>query len=112
MSIHIFCGPTLSAEEGCRVLTAAFFPPASHGDIYRATLSPHPPRIIGVIDGAFRTVPAVRHKEILWAMTEGIHVFGAASMGALRASELADFGMIGVGEIFQRYHAEIGRAHV
>jgi hypothetical protein len=48
-------------------------------------------------------VPAVWHKEILWAMTRGIHVFGAASMGALRAAELAPFGMEGVGAIFQAY---------
>ena len=30
-------------------------------------------------------------------MAEGIHVFGGASMGALRAAELAPFGMRGVG---------------
>jgi hypothetical protein len=36
-------------------------------------------------------------------MSEGIHVFGAASMGALRAAELEAFGMVGVGAIFQSY---------
>src|SRR4029077_1176541 len=35
-----------------------------------------------------------------WAMSQGIHVFGAASIGALRAAELADFGMVGIGRIF------------
>ena len=43
---------------------------------------------IGIIDGYFERVPSVWHKEILWAMAEGIHVFGSASMGALRAAEL------------------------
>ncbi len=59
------------------------------------------------MDGFFEHVPSVWHKEILWAMSEGIHVFGAASMGALRAAELADFGMVGVGRIFELYRAGV-----
>ena len=61
------------------------------------------PRAIGLIDGVFERVLPVWHKEILWAMTQGIHVFGAASMGALRAAELHAFGMVGVGRIFADY---------
>ena len=45
----------------------------------------HRPRAIGIIDGYFQQVPSVWHKEILWAMAQGVHVFGSASMGALRA---------------------------
>jgi hypothetical protein len=63
------------------------------------------PLAIGIIDGYFERVPAVWHKELLWAMSEGIHVFGAASMGALRAAELAEFGMCGVGSIFEAYRS-------
>ena len=58
---------------------------------------------IGIIDGYFENIPSVWHKEILWAMSQGIHVFGSASMGALRAAELAPFGMEGVGAIFEAY---------
>jgi hypothetical protein len=36
-------------------------------------------------------------------MSQGVHVFGAASMGALRAAELAPFGMEGVGEVFAAF---------
>ena len=36
-------------------------------------------------------------------MAEGVHVFGSASMGTLRAAELHDFGMRGVGRIFEWY---------
>lgn len=43
------------------------------------------------------------HKEILWAIQEGVTVLGGASLGALRAFECAPFGMIGVGEVFRRY---------
>jgi hypothetical protein len=101
VSVYIFTGPTLSPEEARAELDAINLPPASQGDVYRATLK-HP-RAIGIIDGYFECVPAVWHKEILWAMTEGIHVYGSASMGALRAVELAAFGMEGVGAIFEAY---------
>jgi len=56
-----------------------------------------------IIDGYFNQVPAVWHKEILWALAQGIQVFGAASMGALRAAELDEFGMQGVGVIYEAY---------
>ena len=58
---------------------------------------------IGIVDGYFEGVLSVWHKEILWAMAEGIHVFGSASMGALRAAELHPFGMHGTGRIFEAF---------
>jgi len=97
----VFTGPTLSSAEGCTELGAVYLPPAAQGDVYRAALAR--PRVIGIIDGYFECVPAVWHKEILWALAQGIHVYGSASMGALRATELAPFGMQGVGRIFEAY---------
>ncbi|QRN96807.1 hypothetical protein JRI60_48845 [Archangium violaceum] len=99
--IYVFVGPTLPAREGRRELEAVFLPPAAQGDVYRAALER--PAAIGLIDGYFDGVPSVWHKEILWAMAEGIPVFGSASMGALRAAELASFGMEGVGVIFEAF---------
>ena len=61
------------------------------------------PAAIGLVDGYFEHSPAVWHKEILFAMAHGIHVFGAASMGALRAVELAPFGMVGVGDVYESF---------
>ena len=101
MTIVVFCGPTISAAEVQEHVEATCRPPAAHGDILRAVETTPGLRAIGLIDGFFRNVPAVRHKEILWALQAGIHVFGAASMGALRAAELADFGMVGVGTVFE-----------
>lgn len=100
--IYVFAGPTLSPAEGRHELDAVFLPPAAQGDVYRAAL--RRPRAIGLVDGYFDCVPSVWHKEILWAMAEGIPVFGSASMGALRAAELAAFGMVGVGAIFEAFH--------
>ena len=94
----IFAGPTLSAQEAPDF---EFRPPAAQGDFYRAARER--PAAIGLIDGYFDERPAVWHKEILWALAEGIPVYGAASMGALRAAELHLFGMRGIGRIFEQY---------
>lgn len=101
MTAYVFAGPTLPHSEIEGLCDAVCLPPAAQGDVYRA--AQNRPRVIGIIDGYFEGVPSVWHKEILWAMSQGIHVLGSASMGALRAAELADFGMAGVGEIFQAY---------
>jgi hypothetical protein len=101
MKVVLFTGPTLSAAAARAVLEAECRPPVAQGDVYRAALDR--PFAMGIIDGYFDSVPSVWHKEILWAMNQGIHVFGSASMGALRAAELAPFGMVGVGRIFEDY---------
>lgn len=61
------------------------------------------PSVIGIIDGYFEGVPSVWHKEILYAMSRGVHVLGASSMGALRAAELYQFGMEGIGAVFEAF---------
>jgi hypothetical protein len=101
VSVYVFAGPTISAEEGRSVLDAVFLPPVSQGDVYRVARKR--PAAVGIVDGFFERVPAVWHKEILWAMKQGIHVYGSASMGALRAAELEAFGMEGVGVIFEAF---------
>jgi hypothetical protein len=101
VSVYIFAGPTISPAEARAELDAVYLPPAAEGDVYRVALKR--PQAIGIIDGYFQSTPTVRHKEILWAMSRGIHVFGSSSIGALRATELAVFGMEGVGTIFELY---------
>jgi hypothetical protein len=99
--VVVFLGPTLALNEARSVLDAQYLPPAGQGDVLRAAL--RRPRVIAIVDGVFERAPAVWHKEILFALSEGIHVYGAASMGALRAAELAEFGMRGVGDVFGAY---------
>lgn len=101
MTVYVFTGPTISPAEARAELEAVYLPPAAEGDVFRAALKR--PQAIGIIDGYFQSTPSVRHKEILWAMSQGIHVFGSASIGALRAAELAAFGMEGIGTIFEFY---------
>ena len=100
--VVIFLGPSLPMAEARQQLDAVFLPPVRQGDVHR-TVQQLKPAVIGIIDGYFHQTPAVWHREILWAMTAGVHVLGAASMGALRAAELAPFGMRGVGRIFEAY---------
>lgn len=101
MNAVIFCGPTLGKKDIASYGNFEFRPPVHQGELYNA--ASRSPRAIGIIDGYFDGQPAVLHKEILWALTRGIAVFGASSMGALRAAELHAFGMRGVGRIFEAY---------
>ncbi len=101
MTAVVFVGPTLAPQAVSDRLDATILPPVRQGDVYRVVGDK--PTAIGIIDGFFEGVPSVWHKEILWAIEQGVPVFGSASMGALRAAELADFGMIGVGGIFEDY---------
>ena len=100
-SCVVFVGPTVTENEVRKSLDATIMPPAAVGDVYRAVLAA--PSAIVVIDGYFERVPAVWHKEILFALSRGITVVGCSSMGALRAAELSSFGMHGSGDIFQMY---------
>lgn len=101
MSVVIFLGPSLKEQQARAVLDADYRPPVSQGDVFRAV--EEGAQVIGIVDGYFERVPAVWHKEILWAMSKGVHVYGASSMGALRASELYHYGMVGVGKVFEAF---------
>ncbi|MEV0035979.1 TfuA-like protein [Streptomyces sp. NPDC050804] len=102
--IHVYTGPTLSPDDP--VLSGPQFaprPPIRHGDLFDSAIAATDTVVI--IDGLYHHTPAVRHKEIIWALGRGVRVVGAASIGALRAAELASCGMVGVGEIYDAYAA-------
>lgn len=97
----LFAGPTLPDAQTLVGADVVLRSPAELGDILRATQEGA--TVIGLVDGHFEQVAPVWHKEILFALSEGVRVYGAASMGALRAAECATFGMIGIGRIYQQY---------
>jgi hypothetical protein len=102
MTAIIFAGPSLPPQlRPAGEPQIEWRPPVRQGELYLAALTR--PAVIGVVDGYFEVVPTVWHKEILWAMAQGIHVFGAASIGALRAAELDVFGMRGIGHIYEAF---------
>jgi len=96
----IYLGPSLSRSEARSILQAEYLPPICRGDLARL---PDETKVVGIIDGEFFQKLAVSSKEIVTVLGRGIQVFGAASMGALRAAETYVFGTIGVGEIFRMF---------
>lgn len=99
--IAVFLGPSLDTEQARSILRANYYPPVKWGDIDRLMATNL--RIIVIIDGLFDAATPIWQREILMALREGITVVGASSMGALRAVELAPYGMVGVGTIYQWY---------
>ena len=99
--VIIFLGPSLNADKAREILDADYRPPLKRGDVTAALNDS--PDIIGIIDGVFHQQPAVSHREILDALKKGTTVVGGASMGALRASELDEFGMMGIGYVYSQY---------
>jgi hypothetical protein len=101
----LFVGPTLSGLVVDGRLAAhpdiVCRGPAAQGDIARAVLEGA--TVVGLVDGRYEDVAAPWHKEILFALSSGVTVLGAGSLGALRAAECTAYGMIGLGVIYTRY---------
>jgi TfuA protein len=98
----VFLGPSLSHEEARAILPdAIYLPPIARGDLPSVVAAGA--RVVGIIDGVFHQRFPVTPSEIKDALKQRITVFGAASMGALRAAEMWPFGMIGVGLVFEWY---------
>lgn len=101
--IIVYLGLSIQEEEARGILDADYRSPVKRGDILKAISEK--PDIIGIIDGVFHHSPAVAHKEIMKALKMGITVVGGSSMGALRASELDDLGMVGIGYVYKQYRS-------
>ncbi len=94
----VFLGPSLALEQAKQLLPGAEFrPPIKRGDLEGMA----PGTIVGIVDGFFASTLAISPGEIREAIDLGMLVFGAASMGALRATEVPQ--MLGVGKVYQLY---------
>lgn len=100
-SVAVFLGPSLARGWARAILEADYYPPARKGDVYRVMTSGVD--TIVLIDGVFHNTPSVWQRELLDAVEEGFSVYGASSMGALRAAELRAYGMQGHGVVFEWY---------
>ena len=96
----VFLGPSLPVERARELAPVGthFLPPVAQGDI-ASICRVKPPTAIGIVDGLFRKTLSVWHKEILFALDRGARVFGASSMGALRAVECEPWGAEPIGLI-------------
>ena len=105
--IIIYTGLSLSFDEAREILDTTedveviYKRPIKRGDLNHDIKEN--PDIIGIIDGVFHQSSAVGHREILNVIKKGIEVYGASSMGALRASELDSLGMHGIGYVYNQY---------
>jgi hypothetical protein len=102
MKAVVFLGPSLPLADAREILDAVYLPPVQQADLISA-LRTYRPDVVGLIDGEFGQALSVWHKEILFALQEGVRIYGASSMGALRAAEADVFGMIGVGRIYRMF---------
>src|SRR5579859_4129854 len=98
--VLVYLGSTLPKERALTIVPKAIIrPPAKQSDIL-TDMRRYDPTHILLIDGEFHQNLAVWVKEIIYALAHGIRVYGASSMGALRAVEHVDFGMVGVGRVY------------
>jgi len=104
--IYVFAGPSISKQDINQILPdAVVLPPIKAADLLNLLSDQKLPKPshVHIIDGLFYSSLSVRHKEILYVISQGISVSGASSMGALRAAELSDYGMTGYGRVFDFY---------
>jgi len=94
----VFVGPSIPLDLAKRTLPNADFRPP----IRRGNLDGIPGgAIVGIIDGVFAETLAISPGEIREAIERGVLVYGASSMGALRAAEIPK--VVGVGRIVEMY---------
>lgn len=97
----VFLGPSLNPSEAATYFNAQYLPPIRRGDLPKVIADGA--QAIGIVDGEFGQSLAVSVMEICAGLKRGVKIWGAASMGALRAAECQSAGMVGVGWIFQKY---------
>lgn len=103
MDVYIFVGPSLYLDFARRELDAIYRPPASAGDL--DALAPEQPAVVGLIDGAEETGPALQPREVLRAVSRGTTVVAGGGLGSLMAALLDGSGILGVGQIFEAFRS-------
>jgi len=98
---RVFLGPTLSHYEARQYLDADYHGPITSEDLPKAIEESI--GVVGIVDAIFITQYTASPSQILQCLRAGIVMFGAASAGALRAVETDQFGMRGVGQIYQLF---------
>jgi hypothetical protein len=99
MKTIVFSGPSIAEAEVHQLAACTHAPPIKRGDLAAAGDYD----LFVILDGEFGQNLSVSPKEILAVLDKGKTVIGAASMGALRASELDRSGMIGVGWVYDYF---------
>ncbi len=101
--LAVFCGPSLPPSDRIEDERVTYSPPAARGDIAKAAGDYGG---ILLIDGVFHHDLAPSPKECYEA-AQRIPMFGASSMGALRAAECWPYGFTPLGIIARWYMREV-----
>jgi hypothetical protein len=104
-TVLVYAGPSVSEREVFeRVPNAVVRPPVRQSDLLSDLHAVNPTHVL-LIDGEFQQSFSVWLKEVMYAIVHpGVRgVYGASSMGAIRAAELHGLGMVGFGKVFAAY---------
>ena len=100
----VFIGPSARSESIRKILpNAMILPPIRRDQLYRAREQGG--RVFLIVDGVFGHDLAVSPREVVDVLNDGAVIYGASSMGALRAAECWPAGMRGVGTIMRLYRS-------
>lgn len=94
----VFVGPSLSNPQNDSLFEIR--PPIQAGDLNALKGSGQP---VLIIDGLFGSTMSITVVECLEFLQAGGILLGCSSMGALRAADCYNNGMVGIGQIFQGY---------
>jgi len=97
--ILAFTGGSLPPADRSTGEDIVYVAPAEQGDMIATVLEGFETALI--MDGYFYTKFPCTPFEVMLAMEEGVNVFGASSIGALRAVELDRYGMNGMGYVYE-----------
>lgn len=101
----IFIESTLSQEEIKPFVHSSdlLLPSIMRGDLIKLYSSYTSIKEVIIVDGVFEQHPSITHKEILWLLSKGVKIVGIGSLGALRAYELRNEGMLGFGWVYEQF---------
>lgn len=103
----VFLGPSLKLDKARQIINAEFKPPAKKGDFINLSLISDTRKVV-LIDGVFfQDYPPTPIEVFQVIRKSNFKVYGASSIGALRAVELEKFGMKGIGKIFELFKKNI-----
>lgn len=102
----LYAGPSLTARSKQIIaeLDIDLRPPVKRREIQYLTESGYR-GVIAIVDGVFNQSAAVGHAEIRKAIQHGCTVYGLSSMGAIRAWEMRNLGMIGYGRVYSYFES-------
>lgn len=99
----LFGGPSIACSVETYRECFDLRPPIQRDDLYELAEQQRPGCAL-IVDGLFGSSMSISPIECIDLMKRGWLLYGASSMGALRAADCCSVGMVGIGEIFNGFH--------